>query len=151
MLLALANVEGHLATGLDHFTILINISEVSLQPKPTSRPLLRSPEDIQYFLQLIKEGAKDIPAINLLPAPANVDLLAISLLTTIQSALYIAGRPAKRTSRSALWWTKECAVAALEYRQVRRAFPLGFFSVGYRRDRLFYLYFSYSIPSLSTS
>ena len=74
MPLVSANVEGHLATGSDHFTISINIPEVSLQPKPASRPLLRSPENIKRFLQLIKEGPKDIPAINLPPAPADIDL-----------------------------------------------------------------------------
>ena len=54
MPLAVANVEEHLATGSDHFTISISIPEVTLQPKPASRLLLRSPEDIQRFLQLVK-------------------------------------------------------------------------------------------------
>ena len=52
--LATASIEDHLATGSNHFTIAITIPEISLQSMPAKRPQLRSPEDIQHFLQLVK-------------------------------------------------------------------------------------------------
>ncbi|KHO10662.1 ankyrin domain protein [Metarhizium robertsii ARSEF 23] len=37
-----------------------------------------------------------------------------------------AGRPVRKGTRSAPWWTDECAESAAEYRAVRRIFPMGF-------------------------
>ena len=122
--LATASIEDHLATGSDHFTIAITIPEISLQSMPAKRPQLRSPEDIQRFLQLVKAEVQGLPiaASN----PEEIDLLATAISETLQTALYIAGRPARGTNRSAPWWTEECAKAALQHRRVRRANPYGF-------------------------
>ena len=91
---------------------------------PAKRPQLRSPEDIQRFLQLVKAEVQGLPiaASN----PEEIDLLATAISETLQTALYIAGRPARGTNRSAPWWTEECAKAALQHRRVRRANPYGF-------------------------
>ena len=122
--LASASVEDHLATGSDHFTIAINIPEISLQPKPAKRPQLRTPDDIQRFLQLVRKGIRDLPTVA--NGPADIDFLATAISESVQTALQTAGRPARRNNRSAPWWTEECAVAAVNHRQVRRANPLGF-------------------------
>ena len=122
--LASAEVEEHLATSSDHFTISISIPDVSLQPKPTGRHQLRTEDDIKCFQGLVEAGAKDLPtAANSLE---EVDLLAVAISETLQSALQTAGRPARQSNRSAPWWTEECAEAAITHRRVRRAMPLGF-------------------------
>ena len=51
--LASAKVEEHLATSSDHFTVSINIPDISLQPRPTGRPQLRTPEDVKCFQGLV--------------------------------------------------------------------------------------------------
>ena len=92
-----AEIEEHLATSSDHFTIAISIPEVSLQARSDSRPRLRTPEDIQRFQQLVCGAVKDLPvAVN---SPGDIGLLAVAISETIQTALHTAGRAARHTSR----------------------------------------------------
>ena len=122
--LASAKVEEHLATTSDHFTISISIPKITLQPKPTGKPQLRTLDDEKCFQGLVEAGARDLPiAAN---SPEEIDLLAVAISETIQTALQTAGRPARQSNRSAPWWTEECAEAAIEHRRARRATPLGF-------------------------
>lgn len=59
-------------------------------------------------------------------SPQDLDSLALAVTNLLQSVAKAAGRPVRKGARSVPWWTEECALAAAEYRTVRRVFPLGF-------------------------
>ena len=44
----------------------------------------------------------------------------------LQSAAKAAGRPIRKGTRSAPWWTEECAQAAAGHRAIRRLYPGGY-------------------------
>ncbi|KID83882.1 Endonuclease/exonuclease/phosphatase [Metarhizium guizhouense ARSEF 977] len=97
--LASAVVEDHLATSSDHFTLSVILPDVSLSlPQVPGKVRVTTEEELKRFKELVAAG----------------------------SAAGAAGRPVRKGTRSAPWWTDECAEAAAEYRAIRRILPLGF-------------------------
>ena len=122
--LADAVVEDHLATSSDHFTLNITLPELAVAPPPTGKVRLTSDEELRRFVEMVEDGAATIqPSI---ASPQDLDSLALAVTNLLQSAAKAAGRPVRKGARAAPWWTEECALAAAEYRAVRRVFPLGF-------------------------
>ncbi|KID96087.1 Endonuclease/exonuclease/phosphatase, partial [Metarhizium majus ARSEF 297] len=73
---------------------------------------------------LVEAGVCSLPAAA--TTASELDALAESLVNLLHSAAKAAGRPVRKGTRSAPWWTDECAESAAEYRAVRRIFPMGF-------------------------
>ncbi|KAM4054427.1 reverse transcriptase (RNA-dependent DNA polymerase) [Hirsutella rhossiliensis] len=103
--LADAVVEDHLATGSDHFTLSITLPG-------------------QRFIELVEAGAAFIPITT--ASPSELDSFASALVNLLGCAARAAGRPARKTTHGARWWTEECAKAAANYRAWRRVHSLGF-------------------------
>uniref|UniRef100_A0A0D2XT82 Uncharacterized protein n=1 Tax=Fusarium oxysporum (strain Fo5176) TaxID=660025 RepID=A0A0D2XT82_FUSOF len=59
-------------------------------------------------------------------SPLELDKLASTLVSLLQSAAKAAGRSARKGARNAPWWTEECALAAAGYQAIRKLYPLGF-------------------------
>ncbi|KAJ6438021.1 hypothetical protein O9K51_09443 [Purpureocillium lavendulum] len=76
------------------------------------------------FVEMVENGAAAIQPST--ASPQDLDSLALAVTNLLKSAAKAAGRPVRKGARSAPWWTEECALAAAEYRAVRRVFPLGF-------------------------
>lgn len=122
--LADAVVEDHLATSSDHYTLSITLPELAATPLPMGKVRLTSDEELRRFVELVEAGAAVIPITT--ASPEELDSLAFALVNLLGSAAKAAGRPARKSSRSAPWWTEECAAAAADYRAWRRIYPLGF-------------------------
>ncbi|KAJ6437988.1 (S)-coclaurine N-methyltransferase [Purpureocillium lavendulum] len=122
--LADAVVEDHLATSSDHFTLNITLPELAVASPPTGKVRLTSEEEIRRFVEMVENGAAAIQPST--ASPQDLDSLALAVTNLLKSAAKAAGRPVRKGARSAPWWTEECALAAAEYRAVRRVFPLGF-------------------------
>jgi len=123
--LASAVVEDHLATSSDHFTLSLTIPNVTLAPTGTpGKVRVTSEEELQRFKELVEAGVCSLPAAA--TTASELDALAESLVNLLHSAAKAAGRPVRKGTRSAPWWTDECAESAAEYRAVRRIFPMGF-------------------------
>ncbi|KAJ6439209.1 reverse transcriptase [Purpureocillium lavendulum] len=101
-----AVVEDHLATSSDHFTLSIALPEVGVAPMPPGKVRVTTEDEVKRFVDLVQYGSVDIPA------PTTT----IHGLDDLASALQ---------TRSALWWTEECRLAAAEYRAIRRVYPIG--------------------------
>ncbi|KJZ70298.1 hypothetical protein HIM_10305 [Hirsutella minnesotensis 3608] len=101
-------VEDHLATA----------------PLPTSGARLNSDEQLKRFVELVEVGAAFIPTSATFPS--ELDNFASALVNLLDCAARAAGRPVRKTTHGALWWTDECAKAAANYRAWRRVYPLGF-------------------------
>ncbi|OAQ58652.1 reverse transcriptase [Purpureocillium lilacinum] len=119
-----AVVEDHLATSSDHFTLSIALPEVGVAPIPPGKVRVTTEDEIKRFVDLVQYGSADIPT----PTTTNHDLdaLASALVRLLQVAAKVAGRPVRKQTRSAPWWIEECRLAAVEYRAIRRVYPLGF-------------------------
>ena len=123
--LASAVVEDHLATSSDHFTLSLILPNVDLTlPQAPGKVRVTTEEELERFKELVIAGAGRIPPDT--ATPAQLDTLATALVDLLQTAAKAAGRPVRKGTRSAPWWTDECAEAAAEYRTMRRIFPLGF-------------------------
>ncbi|EXU95447.1 reverse transcriptase domain protein [Metarhizium robertsii] len=123
--LASAVVEDHLATSSDHFTLSLILPDVSLSlPQVPGKVRVTTEEELKRFKELIAAGACRIPMDT--ATASQLDTLAAALVDLLQSAARAAGRPVRKGTRSAPWWTDECAEAAAEYRAIRRILPLGF-------------------------
>ncbi|KJK86425.1 hypothetical protein H633G_09721, partial [Metarhizium anisopliae BRIP 53284] len=123
--LASAVVEDHLATSSDHFTLSLTIPNVTLAPTGTpGKVRVTSGEELQRFKELVEAGVCSLPAAA--TTASELDALAESLVNLLHSSAKAAGRPVRKGTRSAPWWTDECAESAAEYRAVRRIFPMGF-------------------------
>ncbi|UNI16690.1 hypothetical protein JDV02_003104 [Purpureocillium takamizusanense] len=75
-------------------------------------------------MELVRYGSADIPAAT--TSTHELGVLASVLGRLLQAAAKVVGRPVRKKTRSAPWWTEECWVAAVEYRATRRAYPLEF-------------------------
>ncbi|KID83767.1 reverse transcriptase [Metarhizium guizhouense ARSEF 977] len=123
--LASAVVEDHLATSSDHFTLSLTLPDVSLSlPQAPGKVRVTTEEELKRFKELVAAGACRIPTDT--ATASQLDTLAAALVDLLQSAARAAGRPVRKGTRSAPWWTDECAEAAAEYRAIRRILPLGF-------------------------
>ncbi|KAM5357129.1 hypothetical protein ACJZ2D_016591 [Fusarium nematophilum] len=122
--LAEANVEDHLATSSDHFTLSVTLPDVCPEPAQSGKVRLTTDEELKRFIELVELGASRIP--DAASSPQELDALASALVDLLQSAVGAAGRPTRKGTRSAPWWTEECALAVAQYRAIRRLYPLGF-------------------------
>lgn len=123
--LAAAVVEDHLATSSDHFTLSLTLPDVAFSsPQVPGKVRVTTEDELQRFKELVLTGIWRIPQGN--ATVSELDNLATALVELLQSAATAAGRPVRKGTRSAPWWTEECAGAAAEYRAIRRIFPLGF-------------------------
>ncbi|XP_044715319.1 reverse transcriptase (RNA-dependent DNA polymerase) domain-containing protein [Hirsutella rhossiliensis] len=93
-------------------------------PLPIGKIRLSSDEELKRFVELVEVGAAAIPVTT--ASPSELDDLASALVNLLGCAARAAGRPARKTTHGALWWTEECAKAAASYRAWRRVYPLGF-------------------------
>ncbi|KAM4062486.1 endonuclease-reverse transcriptase domain-containing protein [Hirsutella rhossiliensis] len=116
--LADAVVEDHLATGSDHFTLSITLPGQVLAPLPIGKIHLNSDEELKRFIELVEAGAAFIPITT--ASPSELDSFASALVNLLGCAARAAGRPARKTTHGARWWTEECAKAAANYRAWRR-------------------------------
>ncbi|KAM4066695.1 reverse transcriptase (RNA-dependent DNA polymerase) [Hirsutella rhossiliensis] len=120
--LADAVVEDHLATGSDHFTLSITLPGQVLAPLPIGKIHLNSDEELKRFIELVEAGAAFIPITT--ASPSELDSFASALVNLLGCAARAAGRPARKTTHGARWWTEECAKAAANYRAWRRVHSL---------------------------
>ena len=122
--LASAVVEDHLATSSDHFTLSLTLPNITLAvPQLPGKVRITTDEELRRFRELVTAGACQIPVET--TTISQLDTLAATLIDILQSAAKAAGRPARKGTRSAPWWTDECAGAAAEYRAIRRIYPIG--------------------------
>ncbi|KAM4067478.1 lipase, class 3 [Hirsutella rhossiliensis] len=119
-----AVVEEHLATSSDHFTLSVTLADLAPASVPLGKVRLTSDDELARFAEMVDSGATAIPAAA--SSPQELDSLALALVELLQLAAKAAGRPVRKGARSAPWWTEECALAAAEYRAIRRVYPLGF-------------------------
>ncbi|KAM4058241.1 endonuclease-reverse transcriptase domain-containing protein [Hirsutella rhossiliensis] len=119
-----AVVEEHLATSSDHFTLSVTLADLAPASVPLGKVRLTSDDELARFAEMVDSGAIAIPAAA--SSPQELDSLALALADLLQLAAKAAGRPVRKGARSAPWWTEECALAAAEYRAIRRVYPLGF-------------------------
>ncbi|OAQ63773.1 endonuclease/reverse transcriptase [Purpureocillium lilacinum] len=124
MPLSEAVVEDHLATSSDHFTLSLTLPDVGVTPLAPQKVRLTTEDEINRFVELVQYGSADIPTLT--TTTHNLDVLASALVRLLQVAAKVAGRPVRKQTRSAPWWTEECRLAAAEYRAIRRVYPLGF-------------------------
>ncbi|KAF3056882.1 Endonuclease/exonuclease/phosphatase, partial [Daldinia childiae] len=123
--LASAVVEDHLATSSDHFTLSVILPDVSLNlPQVPGKVRVTTEEELKRFKELVAAGTCRIPMDT--ATASQLDTLAAALVDLLQSAARAAGRPVRKGTRSAPWWSDECAEAAAGYRAIRRILPLGF-------------------------
>ncbi|KAF5137916.1 putative RNA-directed DNA polymerase from transposon X-element [Metarhizium anisopliae] len=123
--LASAVVEDHLATSSDHFTLSLILPDVSLNlPQVPGKVRVTTEEELERFKELVAAGAYRVPTD--VATASQLDTLATALVDLLQSAARAAGRPVRKGTRSAPWWSDECAEAAAGYRAIRRILPLGF-------------------------
>ncbi|OAA37039.1 hypothetical protein NOR_07315 [Metarhizium rileyi] len=123
--LAAAVVEDHLATSSNHFTLCLTLPDITLTfPQVPGKVRVTTEDELRRFRELVPTGIWRIPQGN--ATALELDNLAAALVDLLQSAATAAGRPVRKGTRSAPWWTEECAGAAAEYRAIRRIFPLGF-------------------------
>ncbi|KID59265.1 reverse transcriptase, partial [Metarhizium hybridum] len=123
--LAAAVVEDHLATSSDHFTLCLTLPDITLTlPQVPGKIRVTTEDELRRFRELVLTGIWRIPQGN--ATALELDNLAAALVDLLQSAATATGRPVRKGTRSAPWWTEECAGAAAEYRAIRRIFPLGF-------------------------
>ncbi|KJZ68765.1 hypothetical protein HIM_11849 [Hirsutella minnesotensis 3608] len=122
--LADAVVEEYLATSSDHFTLSITLPELAPAPLPIGKIRLSSDEELKRFVELVEAGAAAVPVTT--TSTSELDDLASALVNLLGCAARAAGRPARKTTHDALWWTEECAKAAANYGAWRRVYPLGF-------------------------
>ncbi|KAG7423501.1 hypothetical protein Forpi1262_v015424 [Fusarium oxysporum f. sp. raphani] len=122
--LAEANVEDHLATSSDHFTLSLTLPNVEPAPTQPGKIRVTTDDELKRFVEIVELGSTAIPVAA--SSPLELDKLASTLMSLLQSAAKAAGRPARKGARNAPWWTEECALAAAGYRAIRRLYPLGF-------------------------
>ncbi|KAG7414943.1 hypothetical protein Forpi1262_v016789 [Fusarium oxysporum f. sp. raphani] len=122
--LAEANVEDHLATSSDHFTLSLTLPNVEPAPTHPGKIRVTTDDELKRFVEIVELGSTAIPVVA--SSPLELDKLASTLVSLLQSAAKAAGRPARKGARNAPWWTEECALAAAGYRAIRRLYPLGF-------------------------
>ncbi|KAF4336512.1 endonuclease reverse transcriptase, partial [Fusarium beomiforme] len=122
--LAEANVEDHLATSSDHFTLSLTLPNVEPAPTQPGKIRVTTDDELKRFVEIVELGSTAIPVAA--SSPLELDKLASTLVSLLQSAAKAAGRPARKGARNAPWWTEECALAAAGYRAIRRLYPLGF-------------------------
>ncbi|TVY62678.1 putative 115 kDa protein in type-1 retrotransposable element R1DM [Fusarium oxysporum f. sp. cubense] len=122
--LAEANVEDHLATSSDHFTLSLTLPNVEPAPTQPGKIRVTTDDELKRFVEIVEPGSTAIPVAA--SSPLELDKLASTLVSLLQSAAKAAGRSARKGARNAPWWTEECALAAAGYRAIRRLYPLGF-------------------------
>ncbi|RBA08489.1 hypothetical protein FPRO05_14364, partial [Fusarium proliferatum] len=122
--LAEATVEDHLATSSDHFTLSLTLPDINPAPIQPGKIRVTIEDELKRFVEIVELGATDIPPAD--STPAELDNLATSLVNLLTSAAKAAGRPSRKGSHPAPWWTEECACAAAAFRAIRRSYPLGF-------------------------
>ncbi|KAG7406105.1 TMEM14 protein-like protein [Fusarium oxysporum f. sp. rapae] len=122
--LAEANVEDHLATSSDHFTLSLTLPNVEPAPTHPGKIRVTTDDELKRFVEIVELGSTAIPVAA--SSPLELDKLTSTLVSLLQSAAKAAGRPARKGARNAPWWTEECALAAAGYRAIRRLYPLGF-------------------------
>ena len=123
--LASAVVEDHLDTSSGHFTLSLTVPDVSLSlPQAMGKVRVTTEEELKRFKELVATGACRKPTDT--ATAALLDTLAAELVNLLQTAAKATGCPVRKGTRSAPWWTEECAEAAADYRAIRRIFPLGF-------------------------
>ncbi|KAG7408661.1 hypothetical protein Forpe1208_v012330 [Fusarium oxysporum f. sp. rapae] len=122
--LAEANVEDHLATSSDHFTLSLTLPNVEPAPTHPGKIRVTTDDELKRFVEIVELGSTAIPVAA--SSPLELDKLASTLASLLQSAAKAAGRPARKGARNAPWWTEECALAAAGYRAIRRLYPLRF-------------------------
>ncbi|KAM6513286.1 hypothetical protein FALCPG4_18932 [Fusarium falciforme] len=124
MPLAEAIVEDHLATSSDHFTLSLTLPDVRPAPTQLGKVRVTADDELKRFVEIVELGAAEIPLAD--STPADLDELASALVNLLMSAAKAAGRPSRKSTRSAPWWTEECVGAAAAFRAVRRLYPRGF-------------------------
>ena len=124
MPLAEAIVEDHLATSSDHFTLSLTLPNVRPAPTQPGKVRVTTDDELKRFVEIVELGAARIPLAN--STPADLDELASALVNLLMSAAKAAGRPSRKSTRSAPWWTEECVGAAAAFRAIRRLYPRGF-------------------------
>jgi ribonuclease HI len=122
--LATADVEDHLATSSDHFTISLTLPALCPAPLQPGKVRLTTEDELKRFVELVEAGAAAIPAAT--STSDELDALAYSLVELLQSAVKAAGRVSRKGARSAPWWNEECIEAAAKYHAIQRMHPLGF-------------------------
>ncbi|RKK12632.1 hypothetical protein BFJ66_g18258, partial [Fusarium oxysporum f. sp. cepae] len=108
--LAEANIEDHLATSSDHFTLSLTLPNVEPAPTQPGQIQVTTDNELKRFIEIIELGSTAIPVAA--SSPLELDKLASTLVSLLQSAAKAAGRPARKGARNAPWWTEECALAA---------------------------------------
>ncbi|KAM4060991.1 acid phosphatase domain-containing protein [Hirsutella rhossiliensis] len=118
-----AVVEEHLATSSDHFTLSVTLADLAPASVPLGKVRLTSDDELARFAEMVDSGATAIPA-----AASSPKSLIPGVGARGTSPTGSQGRrsPCPQRARSAPWWTEECALAAAEYRAIRRVYPLGF-------------------------
>lgn len=99
MPLAEANVEDHLATSSDHFTLSLTLPDIRLAPAQPGKVHLTTDDELKRFVEIIELGSTGIPAAA--STPTELDALASALVDLLQLAAKAAGRPVRKGTRSA--------------------------------------------------
>ncbi|KAF5710056.1 reverse transcriptase [Fusarium globosum] len=119
-----ATVKDHLATSSNHFTLSLTLPDAGLAPMQPGRVQVTTDNKLKRFAKIVELGAAGLPIAN--STPSELDELASTLMNLLTSAAKAAGRPTQKGTRTAPWWTKECAGAAAAFRAIKRLYPLGF-------------------------
>ncbi|KAF5120993.1 hypothetical protein E5D57_013329 [Metarhizium anisopliae] len=92
--------------------------------KQSGKVRLTTDDEVKHFRELVDAGASGLPTAT--STPEDLDCLAEALVDLLQSAAKAVGHPIRKGTRSASWWTEECAQAAAGYRVITRLYPGGF-------------------------
>ncbi|KAG6980188.1 hypothetical protein FocnCong_v009714 [Fusarium oxysporum f. sp. conglutinans] len=101
MPLAKATVEDHLATSSDHFTLSLTLPYVRPAPLQPGKVRVTTEDELKRFVEIVEFGATEVPQAD--STPAELDELAFALVNLLTSAAKAAGRPTRKSARSAHW------------------------------------------------
>ncbi|KAG6979060.1 Retrovirus-related Pol polyprotein from type-1 retrotransposable element R1 [Fusarium oxysporum f. sp. conglutinans] len=101
-----------------------NAPKCRAAPTQPGKIRVTTDDELKRFVEIVELGSTAIPVAA--SSPLELDKLASTLVSLLQSAAKAAGRPARKGARNAPWWTEECALAVAGYRAIRRLYPLGF-------------------------
>ncbi|KAJ5032219.1 uncharacterized protein L3040_008828 [Drepanopeziza brunnea f. sp. 'multigermtubi'] len=107
---AQTTIRPDLHSGSDHETQVTTI--LSRGVVPLERFQYRVPDqDLEKFASLVALGVDQLPDPWTIHSTEELDQLAISLATAFNSALEVAGQPAREGLTAAPWWTANCQTA----------------------------------------
>jgi hypothetical protein len=102
---AVANIEDHLATTADHYTLSITLGT---ENRKAINPAKRKVDDIARFEQIIAHQAQHLYKPPGTPTPHQLNGAAKALIEALQTALLGSSKPIRKSTGESPWWTEEC-------------------------------------------